>query len=151
MVKFIKIGDLVYQNIAEKTIDENGSEAWKIPSTVEELRPVAVDTINWWVGQKVKSTTGDYAKMSAANSKAIVLLYKLMDGLGPDTTGLTEKEKQIYDSMQSLAVSGYSDSDLLLGSIQAVTNYVSQCAQLSSEAMAATDVDGLIAVLNKLD
>lgn len=151
MVKLIKIGDLVYQNAEEKTIDENGNEVWNIPSTVEELQPVVLDTINWWVGQKVKSTTGDYAKMSAANSKAIALLYKLVNGLNPDTSGLTAKEKQIYDSMQTLAASGYSDSDLLLGSIQSVENFVSQGAQLSSEAMAATDVDGLIAVLNKLD
>ncbi len=151
MIKLIKIQDLIYQNYEEKYIDENGNEVWNIPSNVQELLPIVLDTINWWVGDKVKKATGDFTKLSAANSKAIALLFKIVDSLQPDTSNLTEKEQSAYDAMKALAGAGYSDSDLLNSSIQAVNEYIQRGAELGVQAMQAQSVEELIGVLNQLD
>ncbi len=151
MIKLIKLNDLIYQNYEEKSIDEQGNEVWNIPNNVQELLPIVIDTINWWVGDKVKNATGDFTKLSAANSKAIALLFKLVNSLNPDTSGLTEKELAAYDAMNQLAQTGYSDSDLLNGSIQAVNEYIQRGEQLAGQAMQAQSVEELIGVLNQLD
>ena len=151
MIKLIKLGDYVYLNYEEKYIDEQGNEVWNIPNTVQELLPIVLDTINWWVGDKVKNATGDFTKLSAANSKAIALLFKLVNSLNPDTSNLTEKELAAYDTMNQLANAGYSDSDLLNSSIQAVNEYIQRGEQLAGQAMQAQSVEELISILNKLE
>ena len=151
MIKLIKINNLIYKNYAERYVDEQGNEIWNIPDNVQELLPVALDTINWWVGDKVKKATGDFTKLSAANSKAIALLFKIVDSLNPNTSNLTEKEQAAYDAMKALAGAGYSDSDLLNSSIQAVNKYIQKGAQLAEQAIQAQSVEELISVLNQLD
>ena len=151
MIKLIKINDLIYQNYEERYIDESGNEVWNIPNTLQELLPIVLDTINWWVGDKVKNATGDFTRLSAANSKAIALLFKIVDSLQPDTSNLTEKEQSAYNAMKALADAGYSDSDLLNSSIQAVNEYIQRGEQLAGQAMQAQSVEELIGVLNQLD
>lgn len=151
MIKLIKINDLIYQNYEEKYVDDQGNEIWNIPNTPQELLPVVLDTINWWVGERVRKTMGDLVKMSAANSKAIALLFKVVDSLQPDTSALSEKERQIYDAMVALAGTGYTDSDLLLSSINAVNKYVQRGEQLAGEANRAQTLEELLNVLNSLD
>ena len=151
MVNIIKLGDLIYRGIERQTTDENGTEHWAIPDTVETLLPVVLDTINWWVGDRVKRATGDMTKLSAANSKAIALLVKLIAELNPDTSALSANEKSAYDALLTLANSGYSDSELLVGSINAVQQYIQRGNDAAQRAMAAKSVDELIDVLNSLD
>lgn len=151
MIKLIKLNNLIYQNYEEKSIDEQGNEIWNIPNTFQELLPVVLDTIDWWTGDKIKKVTGDYTKLAAANSKAIALLFKLIDSLNPDTSNLTEKELSAYNGMKALAANGYSDSDLLNNSINAVSEYLTKAAQLSSQANQAQTVEELINILNQLD
>jgi hypothetical protein len=152
MIKWIKIGDLVYQNIEPKTIDEDGNEIWNIPSDLEKLRSCTIDTLNWLIGQSVKTTTGgqDITKLSAANSKAVVLVTKLIESLNPDTSALTTKEQEIYDKMKLLAQSGYADSDLLLRSLDSVFEAIQQYSALVDEAVKAQSVDELIEILEKV-
>ena len=151
MVNIIKLGDLIYRGIERQTTDENGTKRWAIPDTVETLLPVVLDTINWWVGDRVKRATGDMTKLSAANSKAIALLAKVIAELNPDTSALSANEKSAYDALLTLANSGYSDSELLVGSIGAVQQYIQRGNDAAQRAMAAKSVDELIDVLNTLD
>jgi predicted DNA-binding protein (UPF0251 family) len=56
MIKQIKLNNLIHINIEPKSIDENGQETWNIPSDLEELRTVAIDTIRWDAGRQLKET-----------------------------------------------------------------------------------------------
>ena len=150
MIKIIKIGDLVYQGFQEKVIDKNGKETWNIPTDIEEFRKIVIDTINWKIGQNIKNATQDFTRLSAANSKAIIIVLKLLDTLNPDTTGLTDKEKSAYDKMLTLANNGYGDSDLLNTSLDAVLNGVQTGKTLITNALNATTIDELIGILNEL-
>jgi hypothetical protein len=149
MIKVIKIGTLVYQNIEAKTIDENGNEVWNIPNDVESLRKCVIDTINWLIGQEIKNSLGDYTKLSAANSKAITLLVKAI-GNNADTSKFTETEKQIWRIMQKLADAGYSDSELLLKSLTLVSEKITKYSDLINKALNAATVDELIRILEEL-
>ena len=150
MIKIIKIDDLIYQGFQEKSFDENGNEVWNIPTDVEAFRKITIDTINWWVGNKVKKQTGDFAKLSAANSKAIVLLTKLLVTLNPDTSKLTDLEKSAWDKLIAFADNGYADSELLNNSLDAVQSYVVKGGDLINQALNATKLDELIGILNEL-
>ncbi len=150
MIKLIKIGDLVYQGYNEKTFDEDGKETWNIPTDVEEFRKIVIDTINWKIGQNIKNATQDFTRLSAANSKAIIIVLKLLDTLNPDTTGLTVKEKSAYDKMLTLVNNGYGDSDLLNTSLDAVLNGIQTGQTLITNALKATTIDELIGILNEL-
>jgi hypothetical protein len=149
MIKTIKIGDLVYQGIEAKTIDGNGNEVWNIPNDLEELRGCVIDTLNWLIGQEVKNSVGDYTKLSAANSKAIVLLVKAL-GNNADTSNFTDTEKQIWDKLSALGDAGYSDSQLLLNSLTAVIRSVTQYSTMIDNALKATTVEELIEILESL-
>ncbi len=151
MIRLIKLNDFIYQNYEEKTNYENGEEVWNIPNTVQELLPVVLDTINWWVGAKVKKATGDFVKLSAANSKAIALLAAIIASQNPDTSNLTELQKSAFDKMTTLGNSDYTDSQLLNNSLDAVVNYVQKGTQLGAQAIQAQSVEELIDVLNQLD
>ena len=150
MIKLIKIGDLIYQGYQEKSFDKNGKETWNISTDVDEFRKIVIDTINWWVGDKVKKQTGDFAKLSAANSKAIVLLTKLLTTLNPATTNLTDLEKSAWDKLNTFANNGYADSELLNNSLTTVSDYVVKDGDLINKALQATTIDELISILNEL-
>jgi hypothetical protein len=148
MIKTIKIGDLVYQNIEAKTIDENGNEVWNIPNDLEKLRACVIDTLNWLIGQEVKNILGDYTKLSAANSKAVVLLVKAVDGVA-DKSNFTQTEQDIWNEMLKLANAGYGDSQLLLNSLNAVTDNIQTYSDKINKALAATSTDELISLLEE--
>ena len=150
MIKLIKINNLIYKGFEEKTYDSDRKEVWNIPTDVEAFRKVTIDTINWWVGDKVKKQTGDFAKLSAANSKAVVLLTKLLATLNPDTSNLTDLEKSAWDKLNTFADNGYADSELLNNSLDAVKDYVVKGGELIDKALKATTLDKLIGILNEL-
>jgi adenine-specific DNA methylase len=149
MIKTIKIGDLVYQGIEAKTIDENGKEIWNIPSDLEKLRACTIDTLNWLIGQEVKNSVGDYTKLSAANSKALVLLVKAVDGVA-DKSNFTQTEQDIWNEMLKLANAGYGDSNLLLNSLKAVSENITKYSTMIDSALKATTVEELIKILEGL-
>ena len=150
MIKLIKIDNLIYQGFEEKYFDENGNVVWNIPTDVEAFRKIVVDTLNWWIGNKVRKQTGSFAKMSAANSKAIVLLTKLLITLSPDDSKLTDLEKSAWDKLNTFANNGYADSELLNNSLTAVSDYVVKGGDLINKALKATTLDELIGILNEL-
>ena len=150
MIKLLKIKNQIHTNFEEKYFDENGNVVWNIPTDVEAFRKITIDTINWWVGNKVKKQTGDFAKLSAANSKAIVLLTKLLVTLSPDTSKLTDLEKSAWSKLIAFSNNGYADSELLNNSLTAVSDYVVKGGDSISKAIKATTIDELISVLNEL-
>ena len=159
MIKILKIGNKIYSNL-EKTIvieDNIGNEVRFItqPNPIitddlETFRKQTIDTINWKIGNNIKNATGDLAKLSAANSKAIIIVLKLLDTLNPDTSKLTDLEKSAYDKMITLANNGYGDSELLNTSLDAVTNGIAKGQDLINKALQATTIDELIGILNEL-
>ena len=150
MIKIIKIDDLIYQGFEEKSFDENGNEIWNIPTDAEEFRKIVIDTINWKIGQDIKNATQDYIRLSASNSKAIIIALKLLTTLNPDTTNLTDKEKSAYDKMLTLAQNGYGDSDLLNTSLDAVLNGIQTGQTLITNALNSSSIEELIGILNEL-
>jgi hypothetical protein len=149
MIKTIKIGNLVYQGIEAKTIDENGNEVWNIPNDLEKLRTCVIGTLNWLIGQEVKNSVGDYTKLSAANSKAVVLLVKAVDGVA-DKSNFTQTEQDIWNEMLKLANARYGDSNLLLNSLKAVSENITKYSTIIDNALKATTVEELIKILEGL-
>ena len=56
MIKQIKIGQQILINIEPFFMDKEGNKTWIIPSDLEELRKVAIDTIRWDAGRQLKKT-----------------------------------------------------------------------------------------------
>jgi len=150
MIKLIKIGELVYQGIEPYYIDKNGNKIWNIPNDLETLRNCAIDTFNWLIGQEVKKQSGgDFTKLSAGNSKAIVLLLKLIDTLNPDESNLTKTEKNILSKLRTFANNGYSNSQMLDNMLESVLNNISVYSQKIEKAQQAKSVDELIRLLEE--
>ena len=61
MLRIIKLGNLIYENIEAKTIDENGNEIWNIPNTAPELQKAFSDTLVWLESQRLKDLSSLYS------------------------------------------------------------------------------------------
>ena len=148
MIKFIKLQDMIHQNIEPFVVDEEGNEAWNIPNDFQELQQAAIDTFHWLIGYEVKQGLGsEFAKMSAWNSKAIVLLAKQIQSLNPTAT-LTTKEQSAFDSLIALADNGYADSMLLNDAFSVLDTSFAKYTPLIQQASTATTVDELITLLS---
>lgn len=181
MIKLLKIGNSVYEKIplqvnkaVEKEVDvkvletdENGKEIYTtkkqvvteyvetknelIPTDLEEFKAMAIDTINWVVGDNIKKAlSNQQTLLSASNSKAIALLAKVVATLNPDVSGLTALEKSAYDSIQNLAANGYADSELLNASLASTDSEIAKASDKVTRITNATTIDEVIAVLNEV-
>jgi len=150
MIKVIKINNLIYQNIEPYYLNVQGNKVWNIPNDLEKLRNCVIDTFNWLIGQEIKKQSGgDFTKLSAGNSKAIVLLLKLIDTLNPDESNLTDTEKEILSKLRVFAENGYSDSQMLNNMLNSVLNNISIYSQKIEKAQQAESVDELIKLLEE--
>ncbi|ADU96037.1 hypothetical protein Theam_0063 [Thermovibrio ammonificans HB-1] len=72
MLKLIKIGNLIYQNIEPKTVDENGNEIWNIPQDETELKSCFKDTLDWfttrYINQKLQEIQEDLPDLVSEKS-----------------------------------------------------------------------------------
>jgi hypothetical protein len=155
MIKLIKIGNLVYQNIEPKTIDQNGNEVWNIPNDPTQLKTCILDTLGWIVGQNITKIIGSVNKKDASTTKAIVLLAKIIKSLNPDTSILTTNEQNAFNSLLTLADNGYSDSELLNDALTAIQDQLAWYNQKVDELnqidlTADTALDDLINFLENL-
>ncbi len=157
MIKVLKVGNYVYQNIDVIVAAEDGSAVRNslIPEDPKKLRACIADTLGWKVGNNILKTIGDANKKDASTTKAIVLLTKLINTLNPDTSKLTENEKSAYEKLLALADAGYSDSTLLNEALAAVQEQLQWYAQKLSELNAidtnsADALDKLIAFAESL-
>ena len=56
MIKIIKLGKAIYENIEPKTIDQDGNEIWNIPNDLKQLKQAFIDTVKWQANQSLKET-----------------------------------------------------------------------------------------------
>ena len=150
MIKILKIENKVYQNFEEKKLDEKGNEVWNIPTDLKEFRAMAVDTINWQIGDNVKKALGNtQTNLSASNAKGIVLVSKVLNTLNPNLDGLTDLEKDSWQKMVALADSGYSDSELLNNSLTKVSEYIEAGTDKIARITSANSIENIINILNE--
>ena len=149
MIKYIKLGELVFQNLEPKYINEDGSETWNIPQDIEEFRAAAIDTIKWRMGQEIKKSVETSINLSAANSKAIALLAKVVAAQNPDISSLSNLEKQNWQKLLDLAGNGYADSELLLSALSAVESEIAKGTEKITRIMSASTHDEIISILNE--
>ena len=157
MIKVLKVGNYVYQNIDVTVAAEDGTAIRNplIPEDPEQLKSCIADTLGWVVGSNILRAIGDANKKDASTTKAIALLAKLVSALNPDTSKLTENEKNAYEKLLALANAGYSDSTLLNESLQAVIDqlqwYAEKINELNTIDTNSTDaLDKLIAFAENL-
>jgi len=156
MIKVIKLGDSIYNGIEyngieEKTIDKKGNETWNIPTDLDKLKKAAIDTINWIAGDRIKKAVqNNITLLNASNSKAIVLLGKIINSLNPDLSKLTDNEKNAFDNMVTLGKNGYADSKLLNTMIDSVTSNITSLPQKITDVQNANSIDEIIKILNSL-
>jgi len=150
MIKKIKIEDIVYQNLDEKYLNEDGSITWNIPTDVNEFKAMAVDTINWQIGDNIKKALGNTnVNLSASNSKGICLLAKVINAQSPDTSSLSELESDSFNKMVALGEAGYSDSNLLNASLSNVSSFIATGTDKVTRVTTAETIDDVIEILNE--
>ncbi len=61
MIKLIKLGNLIYENIEAKYTDENGNEIWNVPSDITQLKEAFSDTLVWLGKQRLQNILDQYS------------------------------------------------------------------------------------------
>ena len=56
MIRIIKLGNTIYENIEPYYIDENGNKVWNIPNDLETLKQAYIDTVRWQAHKKLQET-----------------------------------------------------------------------------------------------
>ena len=150
MIKILKKQNQIFQNFEEKTVLEDGTVEWNIPQDVDELKAMAIDTINWQIGSSVKKAVGNTnVNLSAANAKGIALLAKVINAQNPDTSTLTELEKDSWNKLVALAENGYADSELLNASLTNVSSSIERGTDKVARIASANTHEEVIAILNE--
>jgi hypothetical protein len=146
MIKLIKLGDNIIANIEPYYYDEEGNQIWNIPNTLDELKNAMIDTYNWLIGQSIKNLLGDDTKLPASNSKAIALLVKIISQVIPENTtlNLTDLEKSAWNKLLFLVNNGYSDSELLNASLDAVINNINEYSKKIEDVLKINDFNELL-------
>lgn len=150
MIKWIKINNLIYQNIESKTTDENDNEIYNIPTDPAQLRKCCEDTLGWLVFKKLEPFIGSIDKRSACLFKAVVLFGKIVSQLNLDMDKFTEKEKNILKIMQTLAEGGYSDSELLDSALNSLMEALTWYREKQKELTQADTTEDMVKFLENL-
>ena len=90
MIKVIKIGEFIYENIDPFYTDEKGNKVWNIPSNEQDLKKCFIDTLNYLTDRYFYSEAkarGDYLNMGE-------IIHDAESG-DPDAKFL----KQLYDAI----------------------------------------------------
>ena len=64
MIRVIKLGNRIYENIEPKYADQNGNEVWNIPNNIDKLKLALIDTVNWIAYQELKKTDWIIVKLT---------------------------------------------------------------------------------------
>ena len=56
MIRIIKLGNTIYENIEPYYIDESGNKVWNIPNDLETLKQAYIDTVRWQAFNELKKT-----------------------------------------------------------------------------------------------
>ena len=151
MIKVLKEGNRIYKNLEKEFLDpETNQVISNIPTDLATFQAMAIDTVEWQIGDNVKKAIGNVdTKLSASNAKAIALLAKIINTLNPDTSNLTPLEFDSWNKLLNLANNGYADSKLLNSSLDAVDSYIKAGVNKIERVKEATTIDEIIAILNE--
>ncbi len=142
-MKYLKIKKSIHENI---TADND-----VVPENFNELKAVAIDTMNWRIGFEVqKNNGGDHSKIDAAQSKTSVLLAKLINTFNPDTSSLTELEQAAFDKLIYQADAGYADSELLNNSLTVLNEKITIYTERIARIVVAADRDEILSILTEV-
>jgi len=147
-LKWLKIGDVVHRNVPVKEITEAGEEIWNVPQDLDQLKQLVADTFAWLVLQKICEILPSPDKREASTTKAITLLAKVINTLNPDISSLTQKEQEAWQKLQALGQAGYSDSDLLNQSLQALIDTLRWYSQKVQALQEAETLEEVVEVVN---
>ena len=143
----MRIKILKENGFIRKNFEEGG---WNVPTDLEEFKTLAVDTINWQIGDNIKKTLGNtQTNLSASNAKAIALSVKVISSLNPNLDSLTELEKDSWSKLVLLEQNGYADSQMLNTSISSVSEFIAKGTDKATRVSSATTHEEVIAVLNE--
>jgi len=143
MIKYIKIADSIYPNV--KDISSDGR--FEPITDLAVLKDTAVDTMNWLTTMQVQTLSGgDAGKIAAAETKAIVLLAKVIAAQNPDVSSLTSA----WTKMIASADAGYSDSELLNMSLDGLQSTLTVFEDRSTRIVAATTIEEVVAILEEV-
>lgn len=137
----IKIQNTIHDTITKELI-ENYS--------LEELRKIAMDTINWQTGINIKKDLdNNQILLSASNSKAIVLLAKALGLKDIDISNLTQKEQTALNLILQLGNTDYIDSDMLVASLSSTDTNIKLGTKKILAIVNATTKEQIEEVLNE--
>ena len=64
IVKIIKIGENIFENIPAWFQDEEGNQIWNVPSDLNVLKQALIDTVKWQAHQELKKTDWVVVKLA---------------------------------------------------------------------------------------
>lgn len=60
MLRIIKLGDFVYENIEPILVDEEGNQIWQVPQDLDRLRSAFQDTLLYLASRRLKRICEQY-------------------------------------------------------------------------------------------
>ena len=165
MIKVIKIGNLIYQNIEPKHIDENGNEIWNpnIPQDIDSLKSCFKDTLDWLttrhINQKLQEIQEDLSDISTEQSWLEGVFYS--QGLDPNQIKAEITKVVLGQEDVNTAITNLAIPDELVDNFNRAVEIAKIIAwkeqvwktetQLEAQIDAVTDIDELLLFdVNKL-
>ncbi len=142
-VKIIKIKNEIRERFSLKDTLEDGTIVYNVPENIEELKKCALDTIDWEIEQKLKN------KANAVNSKLALFAVQLALLSSPDTTGLTDTQKQLLANIEQLVGFEYTDSELAENATARTVELLTSATQKAARIGSATTIEEVVEVLNE--
>jgi len=150
IIKQLKIDNQIIQNIDLDLKNDDDSYIYEDLRDLNTLKEKATDTFNWEIGILVKkSSGGKQVDLSTSNSKAITLLTKLIASLNPSLDNLTDLEKDNYNLLLNLANTGYSDSQKLKNSLEAVVENISKYTDKIVRVEKSDTIEEIVSILSE--
>ena len=139
----IKINGTIYDTVAEEMIKT---------LTLEELRVIAIDTVNWHTGISIRrDMDNNNILLSAANSKAIALVAKALWLKDVDISMLTELEQSAICKIVEIGETDYTDSEMLNGSLGATASRLVDSDTTKAKIANALSKEEIVEILGGLE
>jgi len=110
MIRVLKIGDLVYENIEAKTFDGNGNEIWNVPRDESQLKKAFKETVSWitdsYIQLKLSSVDEDLADLT---SEAQVIEGRILYLAAKENVPITTDE--VKQKIALFVAGSYTEQD----------------------------------------
>ncbi len=147
MINYLKIGGSIYPKVNSIDTDDRFAPI----TDLVELKAAAIDTMNWLTTMRVQALSGgDAGKVAAAETKAIVLLAKVLAAQNPDVSSLTPLETSAWNKLLASADAAYCDSELLNTSLDALQATLTTFEDRSTRIAAAATIEDVVAIIEEV-